>query len=137
MKIIDQFTRLLVRLGYRKTSVQMLPSCVVDFLKYTSKTIQEITSKDILSYKTHLEQRPKKTGHGGLSESYIHHHIYGLKLFFAWQQSRGVLLINPMSSLAKTDIINSANQAIIWSSRCEREGDIKFVLWMWLKAFGR
>jgi len=99
MKKIDQFRRHLQRLGYGKTSVQMLPSCVLDFLKYTSKSIQNITSQDILSYKTYLEQRPKRTGHGGLSESYIHHHIYGLKLFFVWQQSRGVLLINPMSSL--------------------------------------
>jgi integrase/recombinase XerD len=100
MKKIEQFRRHLQRLGYGKTSVQMLPSCVADFLKYTSKFIQNITSQDILNYKTYLEQRPKRTGPGGLSESYIHHHIYGLKLFFAWQQSRGVLLINPMSSLS-------------------------------------
>ena len=79
MKNIESFRRHLQRLGYGKTSVQMLPTCVEDFLKYTAKSIQNITSHDILNYKTHLEQRPKKVGHGGLSESYIHHHIYGLK----------------------------------------------------------
>ncbi len=100
MKNIESFRRHLQRLGYGKTSVQMLPTCVDDFLKYTAKSIQNITSQDILNYKSHLEQRPKKTGSGGLSESYIHHHIYGLKLFFAWQQSRGVLLVNPISSLS-------------------------------------
>jgi len=100
MQIIDQFTRHLVRLGYRKTSVQMLPSCVAEFLEYTSNPIQNITSQNILSYKIYLEQRPNKRRSGGLSESYIHHHIYALKLFFAWQQSRGLLVVNPMSSLS-------------------------------------
>jgi len=100
MKKIERFRRHLQRLGYGKTSVQMLPSCLKEFLEFTSKSIQKITSQDILSYKNYLEQRPKRTGPGGLSESYIHHHIYALKLFFSYQQSRGVLPINPMSSLS-------------------------------------
>ena len=39
-------------------------------------------AKDILNYHKNLQERPNKRTAGGLSESYINHHIYALKLFF-------------------------------------------------------
>jgi len=100
MKIIDQFRSHLIRLGYGKSSIKMLPSCVGDFIKFTNQPIEQVRSQDIIGYYEHLKQRPRQRGQGGLSESYINHHIYSLKLFFAWQEQSGLIKFNPISSLS-------------------------------------
>jgi integrase/recombinase XerD len=94
------FREHLARLGYSKTSVQMLPDCLKDFLEYNNnKTLAAITSADILNYHQHLQERPNKRRAGGLSESYINHHIYSLKLFFGWEEEKGTITENPISNL--------------------------------------
>ena len=100
-KEVKQFKEHLERLGYSKTSIYMLPNCVKDFLQYQShEQLQNITSADILRYHEYLKERPRKRGFGGLSESYINHHLYALKLFFSWQQEKGEITACPISSLA-------------------------------------
>ena len=99
MKAAKDFRIHLERLGYSKTSVQMLPDCLKDFLEYINKPLPQIESQDILQYHEHLQERPNKKRPGGLSESYINHHIYSLKLFFGWQQEKGAITENPISSL--------------------------------------
>lgn len=100
MQIIKQFKTHLERLGYGKSSVQMLPNCLKEFLTFTAKSVQEIKTKDILNYHNYLQERPNKRRTGGLSESYINHHIYSLKIFFAWQEEKGAITENPVSSLS-------------------------------------
>jgi integrase/recombinase XerD len=97
--IVKQFRIHLERLGYSKSSVQMFPSCVKEFLEFTRKPIEEIEPQNITNYHQHLQERPNKRRPGGLSESYITHHIYALKLFFTWQQEKGSIIENPISSL--------------------------------------
>jgi integrase/recombinase XerD len=77
----------------------MLPNCLNDFLGFTAKRVQNIITQDIKNYHKHLQERPNKRRAGGLSESYIHHHIYSLKLFFAWQEEKGIVTQNPISCL--------------------------------------
>ena len=89
----------LERLGYSRTSINMLPNCLREFLEFTAKTVQEIEAKDITTYHLYLQERPNKRTKGGLSESYINHHIYALKLFFQWQLNNGSLTECPISSL--------------------------------------
>jgi integrase/recombinase XerD len=89
----------LERLGYSKSSIYMLPNCLKEFLEFTSKELITIEAKDITNYHEYLKERPRKRGSGGLSESYINHHIYSLKLFFGWQQEKGAITENPISSL--------------------------------------
>lgn len=96
---VPQFTTYLQTLGYSKTSVYMLPNCVNDFLKFTSKTVQEIVSADILVFYEHLQIRPNKRLSGGLSATYIYHHIYALKLFFNWLLAIGEIQQCPISNL--------------------------------------
>ena len=100
MKIVDQFRSHLIRLGYGESSVKMLPNCVEDFIRITKKSIEHISSQDIINYYEYLQQRPSQRDQGGLSESYINHHIYSLKLFFAWQEQSGLIKLNPISSLS-------------------------------------
>jgi integrase/recombinase XerD len=106
MQEVKNFKIHLERLGYSKTSIYMLPNCLKEFLEFirqrngqTAKPILEIETKDITNYHEYLKERPNKNKAGGLSESYINHHIYSLKLFFGWQQEKGVITENPISSL--------------------------------------
>ena len=89
----------LERLGYSKTSVRMLPCCVKEFFDYSNKTLQNITSTDITSFYNYLQERPNKNTGGALSESYINHHIYALKVFFGLQMETGSISENPISTL--------------------------------------
>ncbi len=98
-KLVKNFKIHLERLGFSKAMVYQLPCHIDDFLKFTVKEVTEIESEDILNFHKHLQERPRKRGAGGLSESYINHHVYGLKLFFGWQQEKGAILENPISGL--------------------------------------
>ncbi len=99
METTQKFRTHLTHLGFSKTSLLMLPSCLNDFLEFTAKRVQNIVTQDIKNYHKHLQERPNKRSPGGLSESYINHHIYSLKLFFAWQEEKGIITQNPISSL--------------------------------------
>lgn len=99
MKEVTAFKTHLERLGYSKTSINMLPNCVRSFLEYTDKEVLQTQITDITHFYNHLQERPNKRKSGGLSESYIHHHVYALKLFFAWQEEKGGIATNPISSL--------------------------------------
>jgi len=99
MQIIKQFRTHLERLGYSKTSISMLPACTREFIEFTKKEVHQIQSKDITAYHQYLQERPNKRRTGGLSESYINHHIYSLKIFFAWQEEKGTITENPISCL--------------------------------------
>lgn len=105
---VESFRLHLERLGYSKSSVQMLPACIKEFLEITSKPIHQIQSRDIVRFYHHLQERPNRRRSGGLSESYIHHHIYSLKLFFGWQQEKGTINENPMSSLSFKSPVSQA-----------------------------
>ena len=89
----------LERLGYTSASVYMLPNCVKEFFNYTGKEIHQIETKDITNFYNYLQERPNKHTGGGLSESYINHHIYALKVFFGWQMETGSISENPISVL--------------------------------------
>ena len=90
----------LERLGYGKSSIKMLPRCLKEFLVCQKDTqLENITSADIMHYHHYLQERPHKYRAGGLSESYISHHIFSLKLFFQWQLNTGSLSECPISSL--------------------------------------
>jgi integrase/recombinase XerD len=97
--LTSQFRMHLERLGYSQSSVQMLPTCLKEFLEYTAKETDKIQPADITHYYHYLQERPNKRRPGGLSECFINHHIYSLKLFFAWQLESGKINENPISIL--------------------------------------
>lgn len=96
----DKFRRHLENLGYSKTSSQMLPSCIAEFFSFTGTEAGEIQPADIVAYHSYIRSRPNKRKEGGLSPSYINHHMYAVRLFFSWQCESGQLKENPASSLA-------------------------------------
>jgi len=97
---VKAFRTHIERLGYTQGSIKMLPRLLKDFLHYQPhEQLQNITSSDIVCYHEYLKERPNKRKSGGLSESYINHHIYALKLFFQWKLNVGSLSECPISSL--------------------------------------
>lgn len=96
--IIKSFRSYLQQLGYSKSSVSMLPTCVKAFIMFNNITeIKEADQDQIKAFYTWLQQRPHKRKQGGLSEQYINHHIYALKVFFSWLEQTGQIRENPMS----------------------------------------
>lgn len=98
--LITRFKAYLSQAGYGQGSRSQLPAMVSDFLNYhrLSET-RQIAPHHIREYHRHLQQRPNKHQEGGLSESYIHHHVYALKVFFNWLEETGQMKYNPISVL--------------------------------------
>jgi len=97
-QIIKDFRSYLQQLGYSKSSVRMLPDCVEAFLDHNNITeIKQTNQEQIRVFYKWLQQRPHKRQEGGLSEQYINHHIYGLKVFFSWLETTGQISENPIS----------------------------------------
>ena len=99
MRLVEEFRIYLSDLGYGRTTVQMLPICLKEFLLFTRRPLKELKQEDIRAFYHYLQERPNKRREGGLSAHYIQHHVYALKLFFAWQIRQGILTINPISGL--------------------------------------
>jgi integrase/recombinase XerD len=96
---IKDFKNYLTQLGYSKTTLSMLPECVSDFLHHAKQSPQNITPNDVQLFYEYLQIRPNKNKSGGLSEQYINHHIYALRVFFNWLELTGEIRYNPMSVL--------------------------------------
>jgi integrase/recombinase XerD len=99
-QLITGFTAYLFQTGYCRNSHQMFLSIVRDFLNYHQlPEIHQVRPHHISQYHQYLQQRPNKLHGGGLSESYIHQHMYALKTFFNWLEESGQLKSNPISAM--------------------------------------
>ncbi len=95
---LKEFKNYLIQIGYSKSSCYMLPECVKDFLRHAAEPIiGNITTKHVQAFYEWLQIRPHKNKEGGLSEQYINHHVYALRVFFNWQEQTAQLEYNPMS----------------------------------------
>jgi len=97
--LLQSFRNYLQQVGYSKSTVQMLPYCVASFFEIIPKKPVEVLEADILSFHQYLQQRPNKRKETGLSANYIHHHLWALRVFFAWLQDMNQIQIHPMSNL--------------------------------------
>lgn len=99
-EITGNFKIYLQQLGYSKSSTNMLPACVLDFLKYTNTTeVKQINQEQIQSFYEYLQNRKHKRKDEALSETFINHNIYSLKVFLNWLEQTGQIKTNPISNL--------------------------------------
>jgi integrase/recombinase XerD len=99
-ELTEKFKTYLTQLGYSKSSINMLPACVLDFLQYNATTEpKEITQEQIQSYYEYIQNRKQKRKAEALSESFINHILYSLKVFFNWLEQTHQLKYNPISNL--------------------------------------
>jgi integrase/recombinase XerD len=98
--IKEQFKEYIKQLGYSKSSINMLPTCVAAFLKYHNiQDPKQVNSKHIQTYYEYLKQRKHQRKATTLSESFIHHNIYALQVFFNWLERAGQIQENPISNI--------------------------------------
>jgi integrase/recombinase XerD len=98
MIIIQAYENYLKHIGYKNTST--LVACVRDFMLYHQiKNIHHISPEHILTFYDYIQHRPQKIKQGGLSESFVYHHIYSLKVFFDYLEQTAQITINPINHL--------------------------------------
>ncbi len=84
-ELTEKYKTYLRQLGYSKSSVNMLPACVKEFLIHTGATkLKAIREEQINNFYEYLQNRKHKRKSTALSEIFIHHNIYALKVFFSW-----------------------------------------------------
>lgn len=102
MQTLQEFNNYLIDIGYRKSTKAMIVNGVKEyltFINYNDNLRLTTTAKEIKIYHNYLKVRPNKRTDGGLSESYINHQIYSLKVFFEWLVSLEQIEFNPMAEL--------------------------------------
>lgn len=98
--IKEKFKQHIQQLGYSKSSVNMLPNCVVEFLQYSNiNEPKEASQEHIKVFYEYLQNRKHKRKETTLSESFINHNIYSLKVFFNWLEETNQIKYNPISNL--------------------------------------
>lgn len=97
-KAINDFSIYITQLGYSSTTYKMIPRCIKEFLQHQHITdITSITQAHIQTFYEYLHTRPNKHKAGALSESYIHHHLFAIKVFLNYLEETGEITDNPMS----------------------------------------
>ena len=98
--IEDKFKTHLEYLGYTQNTVLMAYAGVKEFLAHTSSPpLGELEGADIQNYYEYLQNRKQKRKDEPLSEAYINHHIYSIKLFFNWLEQTHQIDENPISNI--------------------------------------
>lgn len=99
-ELIQEFKQYLTQIGYSKSSISMLPACVLDFLQYTNTTEPKtVNQAQIESFYQYIQIRPHKRKSTPLSETYINHNMYSLSVFFSWLEHTQQIKHNPISNL--------------------------------------
>lgn len=98
-KTLEDFRNYLNLIGYSKSTLQKIPSCVSEFLEFVkADNLKKITPQEIRCFHDYLQSRPNKRREGGLSDMMIIQEIYALKLFFHFLLETGHINKNPMSN---------------------------------------
>lgn len=98
--ITQKFKQYLQQLGYSKSTINMLPACVTAFLSYNNiQTPKHIQTQHINNFYEYLQQRKHQRKATTLSQTYIHHNIYAIKVFLKWLEQTHQINQNPISNL--------------------------------------
>ncbi len=88
--IEDKFKTQLENLGYGQNTILMAYAGVKEFLHHiATPNIKDISQEQIQTYYEYLQNRKQKRKDEPLSEAYINHQIYSIKLFFTWLEETG------------------------------------------------
>ena len=99
-QIEQKFKQHLEHLGYTPNTVLMAYTGVKDLLQYiTASGVENISQEQIQDYCEYLQNRNQKRKDEPLSEAYVYHQIYCLKLFFSWLEQTQQITYNPISNI--------------------------------------
>jgi integrase/recombinase XerD len=99
-KQLTAFKTYLHQIGYTAGTTDTLYRCMKELYNYHNIVIPgDITQQHIQQFYEWLHIRPNKNKPGGLSEKYIHDHMYAVKVFLNWQEQTGNIAHNPSSTM--------------------------------------
>lgn len=102
-QLAHTFYTYLVQLGYSAHSCRNKWLRIKEFLHYAETTISTditaITTKDILNYYQHLQQRPSKRNGKPLSQKTVIDNIRMIQQLYAMLQAKGEIQINPVNTI--------------------------------------
>jgi integrase/recombinase XerD len=99
-EIEQKFKQHLGNLGYTPNTVLMACAGVKAFLHHiATPIIENINQEQIQDYYEHLQNRKQKRKDEPLSEAYINHQVYSIKLFFTWLEQTHQIDENPISNI--------------------------------------
>lgn len=105
---IYNFRKELQGLGYSKGVVNSYPKYAEELLNYSKESPQKITGKHIKDYYQYLKTRPNKRrktpDETGLSQSYIHSQMLGIKRYFEYLVRIGKIKQSPCQLKIKRPI---------------------------------
>lgn len=98
--IEGKFKTQLENLGYGQNTILMAYAGVKEFLHHiATPNLKDISQEQIQAYYEYLQNRKQKRKDEPLSEAYITHQIYSIKLFFTWLEETGQIDENPISNI--------------------------------------
>src|SRR5574337_707667 len=84
-------------LGYCEGTVEMMPNVIREFLHHLEqqgvKAIHELKQKHIKAYYNYVSTRGNQRRGGGLSNSYLNHHLQALEKFLEYLHHRGMEIV--------------------------------------------
>jgi len=99
--IVSSFRSWLLQMGYRGGSVRLLPGCVASFLSNQRVlSVRDLEAGHITAFYEWLQHRPHLRTGAPLSNPFIGHHVYALRVFFGWLERTGQVSENVMSGLS-------------------------------------
>ena len=104
----------LEKVGYGKEGRKLIAAAVREFLawKEEGREKRKIHTDTVKAYYHYLSQRPNKYHPGGLSSNSLKGHLYGLRLYFSYLQSRGLLASHPMRSLTFPKAVSTPREIL-------------------------
>jgi integrase/recombinase XerD len=99
METVEKLKTYMINLGYTQNTINMVVRAVKEFLNYTATELQNIGTGQINDYYEYLQTRRHKYKKQPLSEVYIAHQVYSLKLFFNWLEETKQISENPISTM--------------------------------------
>lgn len=101
--LLEDYRKYIDIIGYSENGKQIKYSNVAEFLTQLESreitTIGKVVPATIKEHYEYLKNRPHKKLQGVLSLKTISHHMQSVRVFFAFLQESGIIIINPMSTL--------------------------------------
>ncbi len=103
---VEEFRKYLHTVGYQKNTISIMVYALKEFTEKVHKPPIAITKRDMETYAQYLETRPNHRRGGGLSTSMLRQYLYGLKVYFNWQEQTEKIGMNPMSGIVLPEVEN-------------------------------
>jgi integrase/recombinase XerD len=102
-ELLQNFSRHVNRLGYKRVTRVNIISCVKEFLHYLEQAginhVKHVKPVHIKAHYQYLNERPKRHGEGPLGTSTLAFHIYAIRNLITYLLAENIIQADPMGNL--------------------------------------